>query len=200
MTFRDSEFIKRFEAPASESKVWEVQEIIENPVFWSQAMHVLRLTQPISKSLSALEQDDCSASLVYETFMGMMNHHAYNSGGDLELAVLDTINRRWNDFHSKNMLAAYLLGPTKSMSNFMVGDKLRAIDAVPEIAASTGLSDGQLENLYNELERFVIEKDRWGPTELANNAKKSPTTWWISRDYSLERYYSRMNDAEQHQG
>ncbi|KAH9114953.1 hypothetical protein LEN26_008309 [Aphanomyces euteiches] len=124
MTFRDSEFIKRFEVPASEKKVWEVQEIIENPVFWSQAIHVLRLTEPISKSLAILEQDDCSASLVYETFMGMMNHHAYSSGGDLELAVLDTINRRWRDFHSRNMLAAYLLDPTKSLTNFMVGDKL----------------------------------------------------------------------------
>ncbi|KAH9182701.1 hypothetical protein AeNC1_015323, partial [Aphanomyces euteiches] len=123
-------------------------------------------SKPISKSLAILEQGDCSASLVYETFMGMMNHHAYSSGGDLELAVLDTINRRWRAFHSRNMLAAYLLDPTKSLTNFMVG-----------------LSDGKLENLYKELERFVIEKDRWGPTELTNNAKKTPTTWWFSRDY-----------------
>ncbi|OWZ06992.1 LOW QUALITY PROTEIN: hypothetical protein PHMEG_00020673 [Phytophthora megakarya] len=67
--FADTEFMKHYADRDSVRKLVEVRQIIGDKPFWRNANVVLRLTKPITQTLTVLKADACSNSMIIHKFL-----------------------------------------------------------------------------------------------------------------------------------
>ncbi|KAF4140900.1 hAT family C-terminal dimerization region [Phytophthora infestans] len=91
--FRNDSILDRYGNAAA--KLQHVQEILADSHFWTRARTVLRLVEPVTKALGALEKDGCCLSMVYPYFRGLKYNSIYAiTTDDVAEGVLTTIRRQ----------------------------------------------------------------------------------------------------------
>ncbi|KAF4134950.1 hAT family C-terminal dimerization region [Phytophthora infestans] len=181
--FRNDSLLDRYGNAAA--KLQHVQEILADSHFWTRARTVLRLVEPETKALGALEKDGCCLSMVYHYFRGLQYNSIYAmTTDDVAEGVLTTIRgqirSRWRILQRESVLAAFLLDPSKHIAEFEDSDLIKAVKACVALALRVGLPSGVSAQAFRQaVLRFVRMKESWSPEEHAENAVDAPLDWWL---------------------
>ncbi|OWY99299.1 hypothetical protein PHMEG_00029717 [Phytophthora megakarya] len=191
--FSNSSLLERYEDAAV--KLNQVEGILGDSVFWTDARTVMRLVNPIIKVLGALERDGCCLSMIYYYIGGLQNHVVYHRDkNDVSASVLtrirDRIKFRWKSLKCESVLAAFLLDPSKAVDAFEDNDLDDAINKSVEFATRVGLpSSVSPATCRRELLGFIRLKKSWSPDEQENNLCDAPLDWWMLKSKRFPLLY-----------
>ncbi|EPZ34056.1 hypothetical protein ROZALSC1DRAFT_28826 [Rozella allomycis CSF55] len=136
-----------------------------------ECRRAITLIHPLNDALALFIRDDCSFSLVYESFLKLLKHPAYTQpsadvSGSERNAILELIKERWNFVYSKSLGFAYLLDQTKSTAAVVGRDLQDTIEQAVTIMERMGLPTGITTNEFGAaIVRLHYEKASWTDEE-----------------------------------
>ncbi|RLN91918.1 hypothetical protein BBJ28_00012361 [Nothophytophthora sp. Chile5] len=185
----DDELLEKY----GQQQVSRLEEIVIPELFWAQGAVALQLLEPIHKCLAHFEKDTVCLSVIYQQFIELIRHPAYNAetpgvDEDTQQTFRDLIEYRWKLLHRESMGISYLLDHTKDTSTFVRTDRDDTIQHLEKLAARLGHPQPQIRLLCRQLSSFMTNKCNWGDEHRRRMEDFPPLEWWTwigADDYPL---------------
>jgi hypothetical protein len=171
---------KRSAKSQQDNEFQVVSGIAEDASFWLLGKRVMKLLAPIIEKIGLLETDSSSVSLIYSSFLDLLNHPVYAEPqdlGDTVSSIKACIEDRWKFLHTDAMGIAFLLDPTKDSGDFIDDDCNKALEHVREVAGRLGYSKGKQDAAYQEATTFLNTKWDWTSEQRRPEGRTAPLEW-----------------------